>query len=112
MQFAVPGMLGGGGNSGFQCVNLLAQMGVAQIALIGLDMSSRDARHWHGTAWPWSPPGRRLEKRALERWQRDMDAAAPMLKRRGVDVVNCSAISALTAFRRAPLNEVIDTWLN
>jgi hypothetical protein len=111
MRFDVPGVLGGGGNSGFQSLNLLAQMSVARIAMIGLDMCAKDARHWHGRGWPWSPPGRRLCDRALDRWRIQLDRQAPALAARSVDVTNCSEISALQAFKRAPLNEVVQEWL-
>lgn len=109
---ATPGRIGGGGNSGFQTLNLLAQLGVRSVAMIGIDMDKANPTHWHGKGWPWSPPGRRVCDRALGRWRETLDAAAPAFAAAGLDIVNCSPISALTAYRREPLSKVLDTWLS
>jgi hypothetical protein len=49
------GVVGGGGNSGFQAVNLAAQFGASRIILIGFDMTDRGGKHWYGrNHWPMS----------------------------------------------------------
>lgn len=106
MLFDCPGVLGGGGNSGFQCLNLLAQMSVAEVYCIGLDMGGGGATHWHGAGWDWSVHAS-ISARALDRWRAHLDAAAPALAAAGVRVVNCSPVSALTAFEHLPLEAVL-----
>lgn len=107
----MPGRIGGGGNSGFQALNLLAQLGVKTVAMIGIDMDKANPTHWHGRGWPWSPPGSRVCGNALGRWRETLDAAAPDFQAAGLDIVNCSPVSALTAYRREPLCKVLDRWL-
>ena len=46
--FQEPGVVGSGGNSGFQMINLAAQFGATGIALIGFDM-----RLGSGSALAW-----------------------------------------------------------
>jgi hypothetical protein len=45
-----PGVIGCGGNSGFQALNLAVQFGAKRILLIGFDMSDRHGVHWFGRA--------------------------------------------------------------
>jgi len=97
MLFETRGCIGNGGGSGFQAVNLAAQLGATKIILVGFDMHAENGVHWHG-----------LHKDGLQnpsmdnmqRWRDLMDAAAPSLKERGIEVVNCSQWSALRAYRK------------
>lgn len=95
------GTIAGGGNSGFQAVNLAAQLGATRILLIGFDMAGP---HWHGDH------ARGLRNPAdatLDRWRRTLDAAAPVYRGWGVDVVNLSASSTLSAYRRSSLEDAL-----
>lgn len=97
MLFDTPGCLGNGGGGGFQAVNLAAQCKVSKIILVGFDMHAEGGVHWHGLH------GDGLQNPALEhmqRWRDLMDAAAPTLAERGIEVVNCSQWSALRAYRK------------
>lgn len=96
LQFAKLGTVGGGGNSGFQALNLALQFGSRQIILIGFDMSDAGGKHWYGrNNWPQAnnPDGS-----CFRRWMAALDAAVPKLKAIGADVVNCSPTSALKTF--------------
>jgi len=104
MSFEKFGLLGAGGNSGFQAINLAVQTGAARIGLIGFDMSLAAGVHWHGRHG-----GGLNNPRAdvIAGWRYDLDAAAPKLAALGVEVVNLSAQSALTAYRHMTLEEAL-----
>jgi hypothetical protein len=94
----------GGGNSGFQALNLMAQVGCSPIILVGFDMTLDHGVHWHGKH------PKALSNPTAERakaWRRCTDAAAPAFAQRGVRVLNASAISALTAYLKIDLSEAL-----
>jgi hypothetical protein len=98
-----PGTIGGGGNSGFQAINLAIQFGARKIILIGFDMTGA---HWYGrNRWPGAcnPDEDRFAK-----WRRTLDATAPKIAALGVDVVNASPESALECFPKMTLAEALD----
>ncbi len=98
------GVIGDGGNSGFQAINLAAQFGASRILLVGFDMSLARGVHWHGL----HPRGLNNPSPAnIARWRRVLDAAAPAYAAAGVEVINCSAESALTAYPKRSLREAL-----
>ncbi len=103
MQFDELGLIGAGGCSGFQALNLVAQMGATDIALVGFDARVDNGVHWHGRHELTGNPTRWT----AATWARNLDAAAPVLAARGIRVVNCSPVSALTAYEKMGLEE----WL-
>lgn len=104
MAFDRFGVLGAGGNSGFQAVNLAAQTGAGRIALVGFDMHLSAGIHWHGR----HPPGMNNPTRqVVDGWRRGLDAAATKLAALGIDVVNCSPHSALQAYRPMSLEDFL-----
>lgn len=86
------GRLGrGGGSSGFQLVNLVAQWGAAKIIRCGYDCSIKDGVHWHG-------PHQGLLNPSFSNtvnWKRALDAADIVLRLRGVEVVDVKTTEAL-----------------
>lgn len=104
MVFHRPGIIGAGAGSGFQALNLAVQFGARRIALVGLDCRVDQGLHWHGAhGGQLSNPT--CVTAAL--WTKYLDDAAPALEARGVEVVNCSPVSALTAYRHAELADVL-----
>jgi len=94
-----PGTVGWGGNSGFHALNLAAQFGAGRVLLVGFDMS---IGHWHGK----HPTGMNNPREVtLARWRRALDRAAPVLKAAGIEVINCSMASALTAYPKMKFEE-------
>ncbi|MEO8713956.1 MAG: hypothetical protein ABI369_02990 [Acetobacteraceae bacterium] len=93
--------IGDGGNSGFKALNLAINLGARRIALVGFDMMGR---HWH--AEHEDPLGNPSVDN-LARWRRVIDGAASSIAAMGVTVINCSTISALTAFPIHPLSEAV-----
>jgi hypothetical protein len=106
MQFDERGVLGWGGNGGFQALNLAAQFGAQKIILLGYDMGLERGVHWHGKHIGLSNPS----VRGLDKWREYLDDCAPALKARGIDVVIGSPNSKLTAFRKQPLEEALDEF--
>jgi hypothetical protein len=108
MTFETVGKVGGGGNSGFQALNLAAQLGARRIVLIGFDMNGRGGPHWYGrNGWMGA---NNPDESNFRRWRAGFEAAAPVLAERGVEVVNASPLSDLKAFRKASLPEILDEW--
>lgn len=102
-----PGIIGAGGNSGFQMLNLAAQFGANRIALVGFDMHARDGVHWHGLH---ESPLRNPDAARFASWREKMDDIAPKITALGIDVVNCSLGSALKGFRKMPFDEMLQAW--
>jgi hypothetical protein len=94
------------GNSGFTAINIAVQFGAKRILLVGFDCALGKNLHWHG------PHGNGLgnpDIHRVTRWRRILDAAAPVLAARGVEVINCSDVSALTAYPKMTLRDAL--WL-
>ena len=106
-RFDVPGVVGSGGNSGFQMVNLAAQFGATGIALVGIDMRHSGDVHWHGRH---PSPLRNPDVGQFLQWRKHLDGHAHKLFARGIDVVNCSHFSALTAFPTLTINQMLERW--
>lgn len=103
--FGQPGHIGWGGNSGFQALNLALQWGARRVALCGFDFTMTRGVHWHGR----HPPGlNNPNVMGLERWRITLDAQAPLLAKRGVEVIVATNHSALTEYARVPLMELLD----
>lgn len=99
------GMVGWGGNSGFHCLNLAAQMWPAKILLLGMDMTTANGLHWHGRhVQGLNNPS----ERNVIRWRRCVDAAAETLDAMGIKVINASMESALVNYPKMGLLEALD----
>lgn len=107
MLFDEPGVIGSGGNSGFQALNIAAQFGATRIMLIGFDMHAASGLHWHG------PHGRGLinpNTVNFVKWRNRLDAAAPLIRSMGIDVVNVSADSALCNYPKRSIEDAMTRW--
>jgi hypothetical protein len=108
MQFEDPGVVGSGGNSGFQALNLAAQFGATRIMLIGFDMHVGSGVHWYGrNTWR---NANNPSSANLMRWRDAFTSQALVLKRLGVEVVNVSADSALRCFEFGSISETLGRW--
>lgn len=102
--YGEPGLIGWGGNGGFQALNLVVQFGCRRIVLVGYDMRIDKGLHWHG------PHPSRLNNpgvHRMARWIAALDGAAPLLQQLGVRVVNASPISRLEAYPKMTLQEAL-----
>jgi hypothetical protein len=106
--FNDPGVIGSGGNSGFQALNIVAQFGAARILLIGFDVSGRSGAHWYGRN-NWMGANNPTEDN-FHRWRRAFIFGARRLEQLGVEVVNCSAFSEMTCFPRGTVAATLERW--
>lgn len=98
---ARPGWIARGGNSAFQLVNIVTQLGVKKQIWIGFDFLGS---HWHDNH---PDPLKNPRPHTLEKWCKRLDAQAPILSGLGVEVINASAQSALSAYRKMPLADAL-----
>lgn len=97
-----PDRLAPGKNGGYQAINFAALAGAARIVLLGFDMKHRGGQsNWHGKHLVKSP----------ERWVKQylplFRPLAAELKKDGIEVINASEQTALDAFPRRPIAELI-----
>lgn len=95
-----------GNNSGYQAINLAYLMGAAKIVLLGFDMKTDAGKvHFFGNH-PYHKQGQGPTNEVMSRWCKNFVQLAYDLKTQGVEVVNCTRSTALTAFRIAPLEDL------
>lgn len=102
------GVIGGGGNSGFQGLNLAVQFGARRVLLIGFDMHDRGGVHWYGRN-NWTKANNPDESNFVK-WRAAFNAAAPTLAALGVEVVNTSFASDLKCFPRRSIEQALNSW--
>lgn len=102
------GVVGAGGNSGFQALNLAVQFGAARILLVGFDCQDRAGVHWYGrnTAPGMANP----DEHNFRRWRAALARAATELQQLGVEVINASPISDVKGFPRRSVEEALQDW--
>jgi hypothetical protein len=92
-----------GANGGYQAVHIAVQRGASRILLCGFDMRTvNDKKHWFG-----DHPRKLNTKQNYRGWIVNFELLAPELKKRGVEVINCTPKSALHMFARGKLEEVL-----
>lgn len=92
----------GGGNSGYGALNLAYLKGSRRIILLGYDFC-HSATHWHeGYAWQGKSNDSMYRK-----WATQFIRALPQLHKHGVQVLNASPDSAITAFPKVELEAVL-----
>lgn len=100
-----PGMILGGGNSGYQAIALAHHFGAKRIVLLGFDMQRTGGQeHWHG-----EHPRPLRQNNMYRGWLPKFPALARDLEAAGVEVVNCSRETAISCFARAALEDVLES---
>lgn len=93
-----------GMNSGYQAINLAYLTGAKRILLLGYDMQPVDGRaHFFGD----HPDRIQTSEATFTAFRVHYQRLARELKRRGVEVINCSPVSALKCFPYAPLESLL-----
>lgn len=96
---SAPNSVRTGLNSGYQAINLAVHLGAKRILLLGYDMKSANGRsHWFGEHPDKIVPP---YKSFMGVWPTIVEP----LKKRGVEVINCSPNSALDVFPKMELGE-------
>jgi hypothetical protein len=103
-----PGLVGSGGNSGFQALNVAVQFGVNGVILVGFDMDGKSGLHWYGPN-KWAGTSNPSETN-FARWKKAFEGAAQGLRDRGVAVINASSLSALKCFERKTIADALSDW--
>jgi len=95
-----PTHLVSGGNSGFQALGLSIHTGVKRIILLGYDMrdGAQRRRHWFG-----NHPAKLNSHGNYSMWINQFGKLAPIVAKKGIEVLNCSKDSALRCFKRTEL---------
>jgi len=88
-----------GANSAIQAMNLAFHAGACKIILLGVDCKGK---HWHP-----DHPSPLSNSLPHKRWIENFAIFGEDLAKQGVEVVNCSPISAVTAFPKRSLQEVL-----
>lgn len=88
-----------GTNSGVCAINLAYQLRPKRIVLFGFDMNRSPAgvAHWY-PPYPWTHAAGATSSGKYRRWAEEFDRIAVQCKRAGVEVLNASPTSAITAF--------------
>lgn len=95
-------MLAHGGNGGYQAINLAALAGAERIILLGYDMKHDGKRsNWHD-----GHPVKTRD-RLIRGWIPQFRRLADELTKDGVQVINASEDTALDAFPRRPIAELL-----
>jgi hypothetical protein len=92
-----------GKNSGYQAIGLAAFFGCSRILLLGYDFQRTGGKvHWH----PDHPRGLGNGGR-FQAWVSEMSALAQDCVEDGIEVINCSRVTALQCFPRKPIQECL-----
>lgn len=97
-----PGRMRNGNNSGYAALHAVAHATPARIILLGYDMHQRGGAHFFGDH---PKPLRNTDPKTFSRWIRNFREVRGVYEAMGIDVVNCTPDSDLTAFRKADLAE-------
>lgn len=91
-----------GGNSGHMALNLAALTGASQILLVGYDAKrgARGEKHGFGEHPDKTEP-------PYDNMRRNAASTVPVLKARGVEVLNCTPGSAIGCFPKMPLEQAL-----
>jgi len=108
MLFAEPGVIGSGGNSGFQAINIAAQFGAGRLLLLGFDMHAANGMHWYGMNT--GPNMRNPTDHNYVRWRKALSDQASVLAGMGFDVINTSMDSALECFEKMTVEAALMRW--
>jgi hypothetical protein len=97
-----------GKNSGYQAIHIAAHLGVRKILLCGFDMREvKGKKHWFGE----HPPS--INKtQPFNVWISLFNVLAPMLRAKGIEVINCTPESALRCFKEESLEKALESVLH
>jgi hypothetical protein len=96
-----------GDHSGYCALNVAYQWRPKRIYMFGFDMrlGPRGQRHWYGYQG-WGPKDNSASGYRLVQWCKDMEVAAHCFHEAGIEVINVSSRSAITAFEKRRPNEM------
>ena len=101
---AVPGMVHGGKNSGYQAIGLAYHFGARRIILVGYDMQHTGGkRHWHD-----DHPKGMGNCEGIKGWVKQFDSLPGFAKPLGIELFNATIETAITGIERKTLWELFN----
>lgn len=100
-------VVGWGGNSGFQALNMVVLFRCTRIILVGFDATTRHGLHWHSA---YASVSDNPTESKTVRWQRSIDGAAKPLNDIGVRVINCSNVSRLKRYPKMSFEDALSKF--
>ncbi len=101
-----PDIIQSGGNSGFGAVNYAYLKRAKKIALFGFDYVEG---HYCPERYDWYKPGQ--NERYWKNWGDNFNDCKPQIAAAGMDIINASPKSTVTAFRKCTIEQGIE-WLS
>lgn len=95
-----PRIVQSGGNSGFGAVNVAYLKRAKRIVLFGFDYTSTGG-HYTDRYLDWQPPGHNA--RYFPNWGSNFTACLPQIRAAGVEIINASPKSTVTAFPKVTI---------
>ena len=96
-----------GNNSGYQAINLAYLFGVHKIILLGFDMHVEAGKvHFFGNH-PYHKQGQGPDNTVMARWCHNFLQLARDLQDEGVEVINATRSTKLTAFKQMSLEDAL-----
>ncbi|GAH32745.1 unnamed protein product, partial [marine sediment metagenome] len=104
LSFSLKNGLVSGGNSGYGALNLAVCLGANPIYLLGFDMKGIGGKqaHWHD-GYPNAQPDSVYKK-----FKAYFDSAAPILKEKGIKVINLNPDSELKCFEFGDMEKLVE----
>lgn len=99
----VRGAITQGGSSGYQALHFAFNLGAERIILVGYDYGASGQGHWFG-----SHPGEMNVPSDFQTMLAALEVLAQDIGKAGVEVINCTAETAVTCFQRMPLADALD----
>ena len=97
-----------GTNTGLCAINLAYQLHPRRLLLWGFDMCrSADGRPYFHEPYPWAKPAGATSDRKYEIWAAEFADVARQLASRGIETLNASPVSKITAFKKIDPRKVL-----
>lgn len=91
--------------SGLAALNLAVLKQARRIVLLGFDYGAISGRDHYHDAYHWVGPG---DYQPWADWVREFDRASPLLKQRGIEVVNASPESRINCFPKMSIDAALE----
>lgn len=90
-------------SSGCRAIELAIELGAKRVLLLGYDCSVDSGAHWHGLHQRTGNP----DAARCAGWRREFAQLAAEAAQKGVQIINCSRVTALSCFPRMALQEAL-----
>lgn len=102
--FGIDVLFTNGNNSGTRAIHLAEALGARRILLVGYSMHVKDGTHWHAPYLKSHNP----TEGSTRVWRDELIKLSAHMRKRGIEVINCTPGSALDCFPHLSLNEALN----